>query len=80
MMIKWKLEAIDHWQNNVNLHPLTCGNNSDHLLIGVVKCFETFIDVILFCPKCFYEQENVPYVVYEFYNDHLKGLTCTHHL
>ena len=49
---------IDH-QNNPKLHPLTCGNNSNHTpLVPVIEGEE----VVLLCPDCDYKQSYIPYI------------------
>jgi len=58
-----KLEKITQWQLNPDKHPLTCGNDSSHILHGKVDP-ETNT-VILVCPECDYVQETIPDVVLE---------------
>jgi len=57
-------EAVTFWQNDPCIHPLTCGNNSNHqLLIPVIrdnKC-------ILVCDDCGYTQECIPGIVLKFF-------------
>jgi len=57
------LQAIENWQKDGRVHPLTCGVDSNHsLLVG-------FVDqgiVKLRCLDCDYVQDCVPIAVYEF--------------
>ena len=49
-------EKINKQQKAGQFHPLTCGNNSDHILEAVVESGK----VILKCPECDYVQEEFP--------------------
>jgi hypothetical protein len=58
-----KLEAIKEWQSDDMIHPLTCGNNSNHRnLIGE----EIDGKIILKCLDCNYIQNWVPEIVFEY--------------
>jgi hypothetical protein len=51
------LFAINSWQTDPRVHPLTCGFNPRHQpLEGVV----TDTGVELRCPECEYRQTNIP--------------------
>ena len=51
------LEAIDKWQKNASIHPLTCGNNSNHeVLKGRVNKEG---EVELYCIDCDYVQKHI---------------------
>jgi len=65
-----KITAIKYWQNEMNIHPLTCGHNSEHILEP--KEFDG--EVILECPEesCPYTQENVPSIIYVSFEELLK--------
>jgi hypothetical protein len=57
---KTKLSKIAKWQQNASVHPLTCGNDSQHLpLVGK----EVNGKVLLVCLECDYNQDYVPEVV-----------------
>jgi hypothetical protein len=57
-------EAVTFWQNEPSIHPLTCGNNSNHqLLIPVVKDDRC----ILICKDCDYTQDCIPDIVLKFF-------------
>jgi len=69
-----KLDAIEAWQHNDHVHPLTCGNDSNHeLLVAkmvptsnvIVVSSDQGSKIILKCPDCDYVQEHVPEIVYE---------------
>jgi hypothetical protein len=62
----WMFKAIEAWQSGDG-HPLTCGNDSDHILVGKSKRIPGMDIPILACPECDYEQENVPCVVFTSY-------------
>ena len=59
-----QIKAVEAWQSNGTMHPLTCGINSEHILVPRVKNGE----VTLGCPKCDYTQDLIPEAVYESYN------------
>jgi hypothetical protein len=71
------LDAIEAWQGNPNIHPLTCGNCSDVSLEGKAEPTSDFVSlssqegskVYLKCPECDYTQENIPECVYQWYID-----------
>ena len=77
------LEAIEAWQRNPNLHPLTCCNCNHVNLIGkiiptgqmVVISSQEGSDIILECPQCDYVQENIPDCVYQWYIDNHMNYT-----
>lgn len=50
-----KIEAIRKHQNNPMLHPLTCGNNSNHKPLEPVVIDSK---VCLICLNCSYTQKN----------------------
>jgi len=54
----WELiKAIIHHQNNEKVHPLTCGNDSNHeILIPAIKNNK----VVLVCINCNYIQYFIP--------------------
>lgn len=57
---KQKIKAIDSWQKDIRMHPMTCGRVSHHPpLSGDIKDGE----VILTCNVCSYTQK-VPNIVY----------------
>ena len=51
------LNAIRKYQSCPFVHPLTCGNNSEH---ENLKGIEIKGKVILICPDCEYKQEWIP--------------------
>jgi hypothetical protein len=53
------LKAVEDWQAN-ELHPLTCGHDSDHKILKPIKQDGK---VILICPDCTYTQDWVPRMV-----------------
>jgi len=57
-----KLSRIKLWQQSVNVHPLTCGNNSKHSLLEPV---ERDGEVILVCKDCEYTQSKIPAAVFK---------------
>jgi len=71
------LDAIEAWQGDPNLHPLTCGSdNCDHVsLVGKVKTINDVLNIssqkgatiFLKCPECDYTQDFVPDCVYNWY-------------
>jgi hypothetical protein len=64
-----KVDKIKKYQDCPFVHPLTCGNDSNHSnLKGIILKGE----VVLFCPDCDYRQEWVPEIVYSVQN--LKGV------
>jgi hypothetical protein len=54
------IAAVQAWQANETVHPLTCGNDSSHRLLEAVKQGRK---VFLKCPDCEYVQADIPYVV-----------------
>lgn len=55
-----KIDGVEnHWlyPNGFPIHPLTCGNNSNH---KVLKAIEKDYKVILICEDCDYEQSYLP--------------------
>lgn len=50
--------AVYMWQGNPNLHPLTCGRDSNHEL-----SYDLIFKNGLYCPTCLWQQETVPQVV-----------------
>lgn len=55
------LERIRQWQNNDHVHPLTCGTDSSHFLVGQRLPHDaTRCRVILVCPDCDYRQDCIP--------------------
>jgi hypothetical protein len=48
------IEAVNRWQSNGMIHPLTCGNNSQwHTILRPVEADGR---VVLVCPDCDYRQ------------------------
>lgn len=56
------IKRVNKWQENLAVHPLTCVNNSTHLLVPE----EADNKVILICPVCDYSQEKIPPSVLNF--------------
>lgn len=54
------IESIVKWQSNDMLHPLTCGNNSNHKPLLPI---EVENKVILSCLDCNYTQKHIPNIV-----------------
>lgn len=54
------IAAINAWQQDTMIHPLTCGNDSRHALLYPV---EEKGRVVLRCRDCDYRQEWIPGVV-----------------
>ena len=54
------IEKVNKWQNADWLHPLTCGNNSNHKILQPI---EKNNKIILKCLDCNYEQEYIPSVI-----------------
>ena len=54
------IERIKQWQSNSLVHPLTCGNDSDHALL---QPKESDGNVVLACEDCEYVQEHIPETV-----------------
>jgi len=54
------MERVRHWQNNLNVQPLTCGNDTNHRKLEPVESNGL---VVLCCPDCGYEQPEIPAVV-----------------
>lgn len=50
------IEAINFWQTSGQFHPLTCGKNSQHVLVAK----EVNGKIILVCPECDYIQLSIP--------------------
>lgn len=63
------IEAVTKWQSDDNLHPLTCGTDSNHQPLEAV---EENNQVILKCKDCDYTQNFIPPVVAAF-NGELKN-------
>lgn len=57
--------AILTWQNNPNVHPLTCGVNSRHRNNEHSKLYPVILGnrLFLLCPYCNYRQDDIPGVV-----------------
>ena len=62
--IPQKIEAINKWQNDSGMHPLTCGFDSTHKPLIAEQIGQ--IEVILACPNCSYIQR-IPALVYSFW-------------
>ena len=60
------IKAVKAWQSNAMFHPLTCANVSSHK--PLIPC-EYKGDVILLCPDCAYQQEHIPNIVLQVYED-----------
>ena len=58
------IEAVEMWQANNEMHPLTCGYSSEHSPL-IVRDIEGHI--ILSCLDCLYAQETIPKVVIKHY-------------
>ena len=54
--------AVQGWQANPAVHPLTCGNDSSHELLVAEKRGRK---VVLVCPTCGHVQDWIPTVVIE---------------
>ena len=61
-------QAVFMWQGNPNLHPLTCGNNSDHELT-----YDLMFDRGLFCPVCDWTQEAIPQAILDAFDDVVRA-------
>lgn len=59
-----KFNAINWWQSQENLHPLTC-ITSNHRKLEVKHNPDG--KIILYCKDCDYTQENIPESVYSIY-------------
>lgn len=57
-----KIKNIMRWQNSYNTHPLTCKNNSEHIL----EPFYEDEKIILKCNECDYQQDKIPEVVLKY--------------
>ena len=55
--IEFVVAAIKRWQNLTYIHPLTCGNNSNHSPL-IAKT--DGVNVWLECPDCDYVQKHIP--------------------
>ena len=69
-----KFKAVKEWQDDKNVHPLTCGKCSEHKKLIAVGALG--IGIILVCPDylCDYEQLTIPKIVYQKYiNAHFAG-------
>lgn len=53
-----QIKAVQAWQNNLLVHPITCGNNSSHRILFAEKSPDG--PVVLKCPDCSYAQYNIP--------------------
>ena len=51
------IQAVNYWQNCKGVHPLTCGNDSNH---SILKPQEKDGKVVLVCPDCDYVQDYIP--------------------
>lgn len=51
------IEAVEWYQKQDLLHPLTCGKNSTHKLLYITKEKN---NLILKCPDCDYTQNYIP--------------------
>ena len=60
------IEKIKKWQNCSFLHPLTCGNDSNHKIL-IPK--ETNDKVILICEDCDYTQKFIPNAIFKIDTD-----------
>jgi hypothetical protein len=77
-----KIAAIELWQNDPSVHPLTCGKDSQHSLLrpqinqivrgGSGDAYAPW--VVLQCPDCDYIQTNVPEAIFDRYNQVLYFL------
>lgn len=57
-------DAVNFWQQDPSIHPLTCGNNSNHEpLIPSIKNDKC----ILICKDCDYTQDCIPKIVLQFF-------------
>ena len=55
-----QIAAINHWQENVNGHKLTCGNDRGHRPLVPLSQGDA---VVLACPDCEYRQTAIPDIV-----------------
>lgn len=62
MELEEKIKAIQAWQENKYLHPLTCGADR---CSGVLFPVEEREEIILKCPECKYNQRYIPEFIYE---------------
>lgn len=62
--ISFKVKAVEHWQKDESVHPLTCGNDSSHRPLHPFYKLSTK-EFYLMCFNCQYKQHNVPDVVYQ---------------
>lgn len=60
-----QIKAIQAWQNNPLIHPITCGNSSNHGLLFAEKSANG--PIILRCPDCRYTQYHIPVSVFQAY-------------
>jgi len=62
-MTRTERAALRHWQGEPSLHPMTCGNNSDHQIL------QELWDGTLGCPEldCDYRQDYFPGVAMDFF-------------
>lgn len=54
------IERIRRWQSSSLVHPLTCGNDSNHTILQPKEIDEK---VVLICEDCEYVQEYIPGVI-----------------
>jgi hypothetical protein len=54
------VNAVISWQADMMVHPLTCGNDSNHRSLAPEVRDD---EVILRCLDCDYEQDHIPEVV-----------------
>lgn len=66
-----KLDAATWYQNQteIDVHPMTCGKDSNHKLLVANLDNKVFV---LLCPDCGYQQFTLPPVVLELYRTHQK--------
>lgn len=62
--IEEQIAAINEWQQNDHVHPLTCGNNSNHANLIPI---EEDSKIVLKCSDCDYKQNWVPEIVFGSY-------------
>jgi len=53
---------IEEWQKTEHVHPLTCGNNSEHILKPEIRKVRSTRILVLACPHdfCGYVQDMIP--------------------
>ena len=60
------IAAVERWQNDPRLHPLTCCNSTVH---APLKPIEKSGHIMLECPNCEYCQDSIPDVVLQWNGD-----------